>query len=334
MLFKKSRFIFTVILATLLLIVAACTPDNDKATDTGEDSTALEFPTLTNYSFADEDIVATFDGGEVRGAEFKNYLLVQAFINPYTPINEVDYQRELLEYFIMEKWIKQVVLAESFDEADLDETVNDIMLQIFNQYDDKTRAEGFNSLNITEDQIKEYLYSYFIADHYFQNQVTESEIDAFYLTVLDEVTYSSVRHLLVATVETSADGMMTEIRTDEEAYQLAFDLYDRIQAGESFEELITTYTDDPGSKDSQGLYEDVPVIQWTDGFKEAVLEQEIGIIGYPVQTEFGYHIVKVEDRYVLELDEVREAIIGHLTAEKYLDFLDFELQFIILDVNL
>jgi foldase protein PrsA len=60
---------------------------------------------------------------------------------------------------------------------------------------------------------------------------------------------------------------------------------------------------------------------WVPEFREAALTQEIDVIGEPIRTDFGYHIVRVEERGVTE----DEQVISQLTAQKYEEYLHFSL---------
>jgi len=86
-------------------------------------------------------------------------------------------------------------------------------------------------------------------------------------------------------------------RTDAEALQLAQEIRQKLAAGEDFTALAVTYSDDPGSKaqggelgwysKGQGLVQE---------FEDAALALEAGQISDPVLTQFGYHIIQVEEK--------------------------------------
>ena len=64
----------------------------------------------------------------------------------------------------------------------------------------------------------------------------------------------------------------------------------------AFESLAKTYSDDPGSKDQGGKYENFDPKTMDPAFAKAVEEQPLGVIGQPVKSMFGYHIIEVEKR--------------------------------------
>jgi len=54
------------------------------------------------------------------------------------------------------------------------------------------------------------------------------------------------------------------------------------------------YSDDPGSKDKGGLYEDTAFGKFVPEFDKAVRAQELGKVGEPVKSMHGYHLIQVE----------------------------------------
>ncbi len=71
----------------------------------------------------------------------------------------------------------------------------------------------------------------------------------------------------------------------------------RAQSGEDFAKLAKEFSEDPGSKDKGGLYENTPTGQMVPEFEQAALALEPGQIAPNlVETKFGYHIIKLEKK--------------------------------------
>jgi len=100
----------------------------------------------------------------------------------------------------------------------------------------------------------------------------------------------SARHILIST---RAQGQ-EKARTDVEALARVKEVQDALKAGKTFDELAKTYSDDPGSKDKGGLYENTPFGRFDPTFEKAVRGQELGKVGEPVKTGFGYHLIQAE----------------------------------------
>ncbi len=64
---------------------------------------------------------------------------------------------------------------------------------------------------------------------------------------------------------------------------------------DNFEEFVTKFSDDPGSKSTGGVYEDFMDYEMVPEFSKFSTEKPIGAIG-TVKTDFGIHIIEVLDR--------------------------------------
>jgi parvulin-like peptidyl-prolyl isomerase len=87
-------------------------------------------------------------------------------------------------------------------------------------------------------------------------------------------------------------------------------ILNRAKGGEDFAALAKEFSSDPGSKDKGGLYENVRTGQMVKPFEEGALSVEPGqIVPNLVETDFGYHIIKLEGK-----NQVKE---GEETATTY-----------------
>jgi len=77
---------------------------------------------------------------------------------------------------------------------------------------------------------------------------------------------------------------------------------DELKAGKTFEELAAQYSQDTGSKDSGGDLGWFPRGVMVTAFEEAAFSLAVGEVSQPVQTDFGYHIIKVLGKEVRPLD--------------------------------
>ena len=80
----------------------------------------------------------------------------------------------------------------------------------------------------------------------------------------------------------------------------------KLDAGGDFSTLAKEHSMDPGSKDDGGSLGWFKKADMVGPFAEAAFVAEKGTVTEPVQTRFGFHIIKVEDkRDEIPLDEVR-----------------------------
>lgn len=106
------------------------------------------------------------------------------------------------------------------------------------------------------------------------------------ITKFVEVPSASVRHILingktedeVAAAQKKADSIIRVIR-----------------AKDNFEEMVVQFSEDPGSKDKGGKYENFSEGAMVPEFNDFSFEKPIGTLG-SVKTDFGVHIIEVLDR--------------------------------------
>jgi peptidyl-prolyl cis-trans isomerase D len=109
------------------------------------------------------------------------------------------------------------------------------------------------------------------------------------------------RHILIA-VAAGADP-----KTDAAAKAKAENILKQLQHGANFAELARKYSDDPGSKDKGGELGFAKRGTMVPAFDNAIFAQKIGDFGI-VKTQFGYHIVQVEERQTAHTQALSEVL--------------------------
>ena len=110
-----------------------------------------------------------------------------------------------------------------------------------------------------------------------------------------------VRHILVKTMEQ------------------ALDIKKQLENGADFAALAKKYSEDPGSKDNGGLYKNVERGKMVPEFDKAAFSLPVGKISDPVQTSFGFHILKVDAHRqprTRPLEEVKNELEDQLKSQK------------------
>jgi len=97
-------------------------------------------------------------------------------------------------------------------------------------------------------------------------------------------------------------------RTKEEAQALANDLLTQAKANPgNFAMLAMTNSDDPGSKNNGGVYDNITPGQMVPKFNDFVFNNTVGTMGV-VETDYGFHVIQVLDKY--------EAVLMGTVAQK------------------
>ncbi len=115
----------------------------------------------------------------------------------------------------------------------------------------------------------------------------------------------------------------SHILVDDE--EKAYDIIDMINEGLEFEKAAEQYSTCP-SKEVGGNLGEFAKGQMVPEFENAAFKLEIGEMSEPVKTQFGYHIIKIneksaEDVYSLEevRDEIEKQLLMSKQEEKYLN---------------
>lgn len=105
------------------------------------------------------------------------------------------------------------------------------------------------------------------------------------------------------------------VDTEEKAKELEA----KLKAGGDFAALAKEFSKDPGSKDDGGNLGYFGKGQMVPQFEEAVFKLQKGEVSGPIKTQFGWHIVKLEDRRTRQppaFDIVKDRIVQSLLLQK------------------
>lgn len=143
--------------------------------------------------------------------------------------------------------------------------------------------------------------------------VEDSEIEEYYNEHKDffkEMEQVSAKHILVNSLDE------------------ANEIKEKVNSGLSFEEAARKYSTCP-SKDQGGNLGYFSRGMMVPEFEEVAFKLEKGVVSEPVKTQFGYHLIVVEDKVsdrVKSFDEVKEQIKYHILGEKqnytYMKFIE------------
>jgi peptidyl-prolyl cis-trans isomerase C len=136
------------------------------------------------------------------------------------------------------------------------------------------------------------LVNAFFEDYLRKNPVTDDMLRKEYERVKPEIPTKEykVRHILVEKEE-DAKNIIAQIRK-----------------GGSFEKLAAEHSRDPGSKARGGDLDWAPAENYVKPFAETVTRLKKGTMtDAPVRTDFGYHIIRVEDERTAKVPSFEEA---------------------------
>jgi hypothetical protein len=116
------------------------------------------------------------------------------------------------------------------------------------------------------------------------------------------------RHILLTTGGPAQEGAPEPTpQQRQQKRQQAEELARRAAAGEDFAALAAQFTEEPGGKERGGDLGWFGRGRMVPQFEEAAFKLQAGQVSPVVETPFGYHVIKVEDRRQQAMGENREA---------------------------
>lgn len=152
-------------------------------------------------------------------------------------------------------------------------------------------------------------------------KATDAEIDAYLKTHLEEQVHA--RHILITPGKPDspeAPDPAREQRDKAQARAKAEQVLKRARAGGDFAALAKEFSSDPGSKDKGGDLGWFGAGQMIPEFDKAAFALQPGQISDIVESQFGFHIIKVEERRMGEKDRnIARETIEQEKREKWVD---------------
>lgn len=93
------------------------------------------------------------------------------------------------------------------------------------------------------------------------------------------------------------------VRAEVEALRRIVDIHDRLEAGEPMDELAYELSDDPSARRNRGVFERSNPEDLDQNFAQALMLLSPGQLSDPVPTEFGWHIIRLDEAHGGELPE-------------------------------
>lgn len=212
---------------------------------------------------SDPDVVVETDAGDISQEEFYNALKEQ--------------QGEQ----VLDTLVTMKVLEDNYEVTDeeIDKEVDTFKDQLGDQFDMWMQQQGFNDEESFRNIIRMSLLQEKAASEGVE--VTDEEMQERYDRMKTEI---EAQHILVEDEET------------------ANEVKEKLDDGESFEDLAKEYSMDESNAEDGGSLGFFSVGQMVPEFDDAAFALDVDEISEPVMSEFGYHIIKVTDKRETEED--------------------------------
>jgi len=229
-------------------------------------------------------------------------------------------RREAVDLMVEQELIRQAAEAKGIEvtPAEIDAALAEVN-EPFKTPQEFTRRldrEGY-----TEDSYREYLRRMIAASKYLDGiragvaEVSDAELESYYrdneyrLTLPEQV---RVRHILLTWKPLGTPDDRAAL------HKQMTPILEQARSGTDFTELAIEHSEDSTARDGgdTGFFHRG---QMVPAFEEVAFALQPGEISDPVETPFGVHILRLEERKearLLPLDEVREQLREHIREEK------------------
>jgi foldase protein PrsA len=276
-----------IILSSAVVLLSACSAfDTAAATVNGRKIDEGRFVRQLDFVLADPGFAEQFPGAqgvEQRKAEARN----------------------LLTFLIHQQLVQSYA-----DEHDIRATTEEVQSQIDaliaqlggrEIYEQQLQRSGATAGDV-EDLIRQQILRGKVADSVVEEQVTEEQLQQTYEDRVAEFTQVRVSHILV--------------RSQDQARKILEDATPK-----TFAKLARKFSEDPGSAPQGGDLGLQRPVDLVEPFGQATLEIPVGEIGGPVQTEFGFHIIYVQDRQAQPFEDVQADLLEEVRGQVFTSWL-------------
>lgn len=252
-------------------------------------------PPLPKYS---GPIVATYAGGQLTKQEFDHEYNVQVVL---PGISAQESKKAFLSYYITwYKYIYHKAAAEpgfKVDAASANQAAAQQLQQLVAQQyqsqaalDTKMKSLGVTSADMVLLAAKGQALQNYVSNQMKSVAVTDAAAQKYYNQNKAGMVQVTVDQILVSDLKTAQ-----EVET-------------KWKSGANFQQLVSQYSKDPGAAQNHGTYANDLAIQFVAPFAKACETLPIGTISNPIQTQYGYHVIRVDKRQPQTFAQVKSVI--------------------------
>ncbi|MCZ8513010.1 peptidylprolyl isomerase [Paenibacillus filicis] len=288
-------------------------------------------------------VVAAYNGGQVTQGEYEKYLAIDQLLNPdYAEYLSDPQLKDQYKQYILNQLIAYRLLSSRVTDDMKSASAQTVTAQLAlikknltakSASPDADYAAALTKAGVTQEDLQGFIENMINGNKLIASEFTDDKVKAEYDRRIAEKTgdfvIASVRHVLI-----SNDNANGTARSKDEIDKRVKEVQDKLKSGADFATVAKEYTDDPGSKQNGGLYPDAPLKSFVAPFKKAAMDLELNQISDPVQTDYGYHIMRVEARKTQAYDEVKNQLTNELIQTRLNSFITKDVQAMIQSENL
>ncbi|MED4180819.1 peptidyl-prolyl cis-trans isomerase [Priestia megaterium] len=247
------------------------------------------FPSVEISQLSSTKELEAYEGGKVTGAEFNRFLAVEGFLNPDAPLNDTSYRKELLRQLVMQK----ILISHLKTSDKVQKQVEDMWKQIKRSYDEDTRKQGYEVLNIRSSDVTNQLTNQFKLEEYFRKQITSDELTAYYKRIENDLTRVSFTQLAFSTLHDAAAAAA------------------ELQKGTSLQDVQKKYADVQTVSKIENA-DNLKLSSLSPSFIDVLKKQHIGESSEPIKMGKVYYILILKQKDKKTESEVKEEMMKEL----------------------
>jgi|GEM_PF-1221455 len=296
------------------------------ATHTAPTAPVIEF----NEPKMDPDaVVVTVNGTKITAGQIDKTLdaRLEQLASRIPPNMKDQYRQQmrkrLLEQMVIEEILEQKEKAQNItvSQADVNEQVQEQMKQQnlnLDEFKALLKNYGTNFAEFESNMKKKLMFEKLMEGE-FKNKIKEANdaaVKAFYDENIDQFKEPESIHTKHILIKPADGNDPNQAKADAKAK--AEEVLKKVKDGGNFEELAKEYSACPSGKNGGDLG-DAPKGSFVPAFEKAAYALEPNQVSDVVETEFGYHIIKLIERKeakTVSLDEAKEKIAQHLSNQQ------------------
>jgi len=271
-------------------------------------------------------VVATIAGKDITVADVEKML--GAFNPQDLQMFQANPQLALSQYFLFIHLADEGDKAKLLEKSPYKEQFELLKIQLLRQ---ARLNEENNNFPVTPEMLESYYKQH-------SAQYEQAKIKVIQISFAGQVVSAGTG---IDAIKAAAQGALAAAqakRSEPEAKALADDIVKQLRGGADFVKMVEKYSEDPVSKAAGG---DFGVIKITSEYpaelKSAVFALKPGEVSAPIRQPTAYYVIRLEDKGLQSIDEVREPIVQILRNEhmnQWMKDIGTEYQAVIKDADL
>lgn len=292
--------------------------------------------TACSSSAKGDEIVATVNGKDITKGYYETTLglykqSIEAMSGEAIWDTEVEkgikYKDKFKEMMIQQIIDMEVVHAEAKKENLLpsEKEVNDKLKELKANIDsDEEYKKSMEKIGVNDEYLKNQQEQDLAIQNYKTNfdkttKIPDEEMKKYYEEHKKEYYKDEVKasHILISTLDENSKPLSEAKK--KEAKAKADEALKKAKSGDEFSKLAKEYSDDPGSGSQGGDLGFFGKGQMVPEFEKAAYALKVNEISDIVESQFGYHIIKLTDKVNEQIpyEQVKDSIKSNMLNEKF-----------------